>query len=174
MTLSTLSTRLLGRLAAALFLVLAVVVVVELFGTPESAGRGTFSKYVASLNRKLKFLRLSPRGTLIAALQGGATVACLGAAVFLSQPLLAVLLPAVAFLPSVLLSRRFSLRIAALEEQIEPWLNAIANALKASPSLGEAVAASASLVGAQVVKLTKHHQIIPTSERLIDGRILTR
>jgi tight adherence protein B len=169
----TLSTRLLGRLAAATFLALVCVVLVEFFGAADSAGRATLSRYVASLNQKLKFLRLSSRGAVIAALQGVAAAVCFGAAFFRSQPLLVVMLPAVAFLPHVVLSRRFSLRIAALEEQIEPWLNAIANALKASPSLGEAVAASASLVGApmsqEVDVVIKEYELGTPLDRALDN-----
>ncbi len=39
-------------------------------------------------------------------------------------------------------------RAARFEEQIENWLGAISNALKASPSLGEAIASTISLVPA--------------------------
>jgi tight adherence protein B len=166
-------TLLLGRLAALAFLVVALVAVLELFGTPASAGRTALSKYIAALDQKLKFLRGGAHGQLVVVLQGVLAVTCLGAALFQSQPLLVVLLPAVALLPSVLLSKRVALRIAALEEQIEPWLNAIANALKASPSLGEAIAASASLVGApmsqEVDVVIKEYELGTPLDRALDS-----
>lgn len=166
-------TVLLGRCAAGLFLAVAVGSVLELFGTTESGGRLALNKYAAGLNQRLKFLRSPPRGGAIATVQGGATAACLGAAIAQSQPLLVVVLPVIAFLPSVLLNKRVSLRIAALEEQIEPWLNAIANALKASPSLGEAVAASASLVGApmsqEVDVVIKEYELGTPLDRALDN-----
>lgn len=169
----TLSTRLLGRLSAAMFLVLACVAIVELFGRQESAGCVALGKYVASLNQKLKFLRFGLRGTLIARLQMGAVATCLGAAVFQTRPLLVVMLPLIVFLPNVVLIKRVALRIAALEEQIESWLNAIANALKASPSLGEAVAASASLVGApmsqEVDVVMKEYELGTPLDRALDN-----
>jgi tight adherence protein B len=37
-------------------------------------------------------------------------------------------------------------RISRIDEQIEPWLNAVANALKASPSLGDALSSTVTLV----------------------------
>ena len=167
------STVLLGRFAAALFLLVVGIAMVELFGSSESAGRLAFSKYAAALNRKLKFLRLPPRGALVATLQGATAAVCLAAAFAQSQPLLVVVLPIIAFLPSVVLSKRAALRIAGLEEQIEPWLNAIANALKASPSLGEAVAASASLVGApmsqEVDVVIKEYELGTPLDRALDN-----
>ena len=166
-------TVLLGRFAALLFLAATVVAMLELFGSAESGGRLALSKYAAGLNERLKFLRVPPRGALIAASQGAAVAVCLCVALVQSQPLLVVLLPAIAFLPNVLLSKRVALRIAALEEQIEPWLNAIANALKASPSLGEAVAASASLVGApmsqEVDVVIKEYELGTPLDRALDN-----
>ena len=166
-------TFLLGRFAAALFVAVAVIATVELFGSPEAGGRLAFSKYAATLNQRLRFLRILPRGRLIAALQGAAAAACLCAAVVQPQPFLVVLVPAIACLPSALLSTRVARRIAALEEQIEPWLNAIANALKASPSLGEAIAASASLVGApmsqEVDVVIKEYELGTPLDRALDN-----
>jgi tight adherence protein B len=166
-------TVLLGRVAAALFVAVAIVAALELFGSPEARGRLAFSEYTAGLNRRLRFLRIPSRGGLIAALQGTAAAASLSTALFLSQPFLVVLLPAIAFLPSALLTTRIARRVAALEEQIEPWLNAIANALKASPSLGEAVAASASLVGApmsqEVDVVIKEYELGTPLDRALDN-----
>ena len=141
-------TAILGRMAAAMLVAAMVAAAVHFFGSPGSAGRIAASRHIALLNEKLKFLRMPPHGLLIVGLQSAAVVGSLGYAVAQSQPLVAVTLPAIVFLPIVFLNQRVALRIAALEAQIEPWLNAIANALKASPSLGEAISASASLVGA--------------------------
>jgi tight adherence protein B len=166
------ATLLLGRIAALLFVVVTVVVVLELFGSPQASGRVALFKYTTALNQKLKFLRFQTHGRLISISQGVLAVTCLGVALFQSQPLLVVLLPLVAFLPSVVLSKRVALRVAALEEQIEPWLNAIANALKASPSLGEAIAASSSLVGApmsqEVDVVIKEYELGTPLDRALD------
>jgi len=162
-----------GRLAAALFLAAAVIATHQLFGSRQSAGRLALSKYAAALNQRLRFLRMPPRGALIAMLQATAAALCVGAAILQSEPLLVVILPVIAFLPSVWLNKRASLRIAGVEEQIEPWLNAIANALKASPSLGEAVAASVTLVGSpmsqEVDVLIKEYELGTPLDRALDN-----
>ena len=166
-------TLLLGRLGALAFLVVAFVAVLELFGTPNSAGRAALASYIAALEQKLKFLRSAAHAQQIVVSQGVLAIICFGAALFRTQPLLVVLLPFVALLPSVLLSKRVAIRIAALEAQIEPWLNAIANALKASPSLGEAIAASASLVGApmsqEVDVVMKEYELGIPLDRALDS-----
>lgn len=169
----TTPTMLLGRFAAALFVAVAMIAALEFFGSPDAGGRLALGRYTAGLNQRLKFLRVPSRGELIAAVQGTAAAVCLCAAVVQAQPFLVVLLPAIAFLPSALLGTRVARRIAALEEQIEPWLNAIANALKASPSLGEAVAASASLVGApmsqEVDVVIKEYELGTPLDRALDN-----
>jgi tight adherence protein B len=55
-------------------------------------------------------------------------------------------LPALFVGPRVLLASKSARRVARVEEQIEPWINAVANALKASPSLGEALCSTTTLV----------------------------
>lgn len=141
-------TTLLGRLAASALIAAAVALFVHLFDSASAPGTVAILKYVARLNEKLAFLRIAKRGTLILALQIACAVGLLVVAIVEAQPVLVVVFPAIGFLPAVFLNQRIALRTAALEAQIEAWLNAIANALKASPSLGEAISASASLVGA--------------------------
>jgi len=161
-----------GRLAATLCVATCCFVGLALFGSPGSSGRLALNTYMTSLDARLKFLRISHRGGAIVTAQGVAIALCVGVALSQGQPLLVVLLPAIAFLPSVLLGRRIALRIAALEEQIEPWLNAIANALKARPSLGEAIGASAGLVGApmseEVDVVIKEYELGTPLDRALD------
>jgi tight adherence protein B len=59
-----------------------------------------------------------------------------------------LLIPLIVMGPTVYLDRLAATRVTNVEAQIEPWLVAIANALKASPSLGEAIASTATLVSA--------------------------
>jgi tight adherence protein B len=86
-------------------------------------------------------------------------------------PLL-LLLPGLLVAPKVLLEWLVARRILKLEEQIEPWLNAIANALKASPSLGEAIASSISLVQSpmsdEVDVLVKEYELGTPLDRALD------
>jgi tight adherence protein B len=54
--------------------------------------------------------------------------------------------PAILFAPRVFLTRATARRVSQVEAQVEPWVNAVANALKASPSLGEAICSTTTLV----------------------------
>lgn len=118
------------------------------FARSTSPGRVNLSAYGASLDGRLRFIRSSWRGTQVALTQCILVVSC-GIFALLTKswpPLL--LVPLLAMIPSAVLTRSKEKRIARVEEQVEPWLNAVANSLKASPSLGEALASSISLVPA--------------------------
>jgi tight adherence protein B len=60
--------------------------------------------------------------------------------------LLLLLVPVVLVAPAMRLERATAARVTQIDAQIEGWLGAIANSLKASPSLGEAIASTISLV----------------------------
>jgi tight adherence protein B len=57
-----------------------------------------------------------------------------------------LLLPLAGLLPIAVLRRRHKKRVEKLEGQLDSWLLILANALKASPSLGEAIKSSAKIV----------------------------
>jgi tight adherence protein B len=75
----------------------------------------------------------------------GVAAAVVAALAFAKWPAL-LFAPAIALGPRLLIERQVARRVAQIEEQIEPWLVAIANALKASPSLGEAIASTVTLM----------------------------
>ncbi|HVJ17443.1 MAG TPA: type II secretion system F family protein [Polyangiaceae bacterium] len=135
--------------------VLGVVLTLSLtawaaFGERSSPGRAAAREYTACLDKHLAFLRATISGTQV--LWGQvccATAASTVALVFGTWPAL-LFVPALAFGPKVLIEWLTARRVAKLEEQIESWLVAIANALKASPSLGEAIASTVSLVQAPI------------------------
>ncbi len=136
----------LGRLTLGGMLVLLLLGGAGLFGRPESAGRRAAWRYTSALGRKLKFLRVKLTGAQIlggqATIVAGATLLALGT----GRLVVLVVVPLVALLPQSLIERRVAERVTRIEAQIEPWLVAIANALKASPSLGEAIASSTTVV----------------------------
>jgi tight adherence protein B len=74
--------------------------------------------------------------------------------------------------PKVQLERLVARRVTAIEVQIEPWLNAVANALKASSSLGEAIAASVSLLPApmseEIDLLTKEYELGSSIDKALE------
>jgi tight adherence protein B len=102
--------------------------------------------YEARLERHTSFLLTSCHGAQIARLQ---VIVCGLSAGLLAVTqsglcVLLVLLTAVAP-PTVLWKRRAS-RVAKLERQLDTWLLMLANALKATSSVGEAVASTVALI----------------------------
>ncbi|MBT8496522.1 MAG: type II secretion system F family protein, partial [Deltaproteobacteria bacterium] len=80
--------------------------------------------------------------------QSIAVVGFAAAALFLGDELLALVALASAVGPYLVLQSRRRDRTAQIEKQIDGWLLALANALKATPSLGEALASSVTLTQA--------------------------
>lgn len=144
----TLATFWLGRVCAALGLLTMLALSQQWFGPPTSGGRVALRAHLARVNTKLRVLRSSLRAEQLLAAQVIAAVGNTAYVLISGNWLLLLLLPAVLFGPRVVLEHRLARRVGKLEEQVEPWLNAVANALKASPSLGEAIASSPALVPA--------------------------
>jgi tight adherence protein B len=116
------------------------------FAKPEQPGQQAIARYSDWLERKLRFLRLWFPASRILHSQIILSVVCIGCALATASAIALLLLPIIAFAPRFYLEGMVAKRVARIEELIEAWLNAIANALKASPSLGEAIASSSSLV----------------------------
>jgi tight adherence protein B len=114
---------------------------------PKSSLRERWATYEAALDYELRFLMIRDmNGARMARLQL-LVCALLGALAFALGdivPLFAI--PIVALAPYFVLRSRHHERIERLEAQLDPWLLMLANALKASPSLGEAVISSAKLM----------------------------
>ncbi len=133
-----------GALGAALF-ALFIAGWSEL-GRPGGSLRAPLERYARALDARLRFLRMTPCGRVIVRAQ------VLGVGLAAAVPLLgghAVvlgLLPLVVFGPKAFVERRAARRTAAVDAQLEQWLGAVANALKASLSLGEAIALTSRLV----------------------------
>jgi tight adherence protein B len=123
-----------------------LLVVLLFFSREDQAGSQGFLRYRSDLERKLRFLRLRQPGSRIVTIQVTACCLTLALALLTKSLLLLTLVPLFLFGPKIQFDRMVARRITMIEELIEPWLNAVANALKASPSLGEAIASSSSLV----------------------------
>lgn len=122
----------------ALALVLAAV-------TSDSALRKRLAGYEVSLDQELRFLLSRTSGATVLRIQAAIIAAIVVAAFLLDDPFLLLLSPLVAGAPLVVLRRRRDRRVLALELQLDGWLIVLANALRAAPSLGEALATSAGL-----------------------------
>ncbi|HEX7478390.1 MAG TPA: type II secretion system F family protein [Polyangiales bacterium] len=102
--------------------------------------------YAARVERDLRFLRVSGAGERVAALQATLCMLLLSTSFVTCTVWGSVAALAVAALPSIWLERGRNARVARIEEQVDAWLLALANALRATPSLGEALASTALLV----------------------------
>lgn len=168
----TATTLWLGRGAVALLVLSLSLSCWQLFGARDSPGRVALGRYETTLANKLRFLRIAlpARGLLL--IQGLVAVGAFGAAVVSNNPLVAVVAPLALLLPTLHLDRLLARRATQVEAQIEPWLNAVAGSLRASPSLGEAIASSIALVPAPIAEevdvLVKEYELGTPLDRALD------
>lgn len=126
----------------------ALALVAMSLGDPSGALHRAWTRHVASLDRHARFLRLGTSGEQIAIAQVAVSALSLLAAVALAEPALLALVPLAALAPSLVLRRRHEARVVRLDEQLDGWLVILASALRAAPSLGDALASSQALVAA--------------------------
>lgn len=112
---------------------------------PSSAVRRRLARYEASLDKEIEFLLYRTNGQKIARIQLLIIAGVLIGSFLLADVFFLALIPFVAIVPIAVLQRRRDKRIAAIELQLDGWLMVLSNALKAAPSLGEALATSQSL-----------------------------
>ena len=163
----------LGRVTAFTITAALLAGVWALFGTPEGAGRAKLRAYRNWLDRRLRFIRATTSARRVVLAQAVTGALALIGAVALGQWLLLPAVPIVALLPWLVLEQRAARRVTLVEEQIEPWLNAVANALKASPSLGEAIASTTTLVPSPISEevdvLVKEYELGTPLDRALDN-----
>jgi tight adherence protein B len=115
-------------------LILIRALIMDVEGLP----RRLWARYVAYLDRKLKVLFIWTPGEQIAAGQGIAIFIALSITLLLELPLWWLWLGLIAAGPPVYIELLRRQRVADVEKQLDGFLLAIANALKATPSLGDA------------------------------------
>ena len=125
-----------------------LLVVCFFFSNDEQPGRQAFGRYRDYLDSKLRFLRVRYDARRIIFGQSVLCVVVLTYALLNNSVIPLVIIPFIAIGPKTYLEHLSSKRITDVEAQIEPWLVAVANALKASPSLGEAIASTVPLLTA--------------------------
>ena len=135
-------------------------IVLSVFGTviaatlaaadEEGIVRRRYKKYIAEIDAEHKFLFVRTPGATIARNQMLGIAALSAAGLFFEQPLAVLAILAVAVLPLASLRRKHAKRVEALETQLDGWLLILANALKATPALGEAVRASTKIMRAPI------------------------
>ncbi|MEZ4286566.1 MAG: type II secretion system F family protein [Polyangiales bacterium] len=103
-------------------------------------------RYEASLENETRFQLLETSGKKIARVQIAAGIFLLVSALALRSVPIGCLAFAVAFLPQLVLRSRSEKRVHQLEEQLDSWLVILANALRSSPAIGDAIISTVSLV----------------------------
>jgi tight adherence protein B len=143
---ATASTYLMGYVGAAL-LVLGTTVAGYLFLTdPNSSLRRRWTQYEVALEAEVRFQLWKTTGAYIARVQLLVVVGLLVLCIFMEEPLLWLTVPAAIAGPWAYIQREHQRRIEQIEILLDSWLLLLANALKASPSLGESIVNSAKLI----------------------------
>ena len=114
--------------------------------TENSPPKRLFRHYAARLDRHMRFLLIPYSGDLLAQAQALVCATTLSMFAVTRSPAFALLGLAGACAPPLLLWKRHIARVTQLERQLETWLLMLANALKATSSVGEAIASTVALV----------------------------
>jgi len=109
--------------------------------------RSALTGYAARIDRDLAFLRRPPAGFRIVVMQVLAVLA-VAALALLTINTFWVLLPVALVAPIMWLKSERSQRVHRIEQQLDGWLLVLANALKAVPAIGDALASSQALMHA--------------------------
>lgn len=134
-------------LFSAVFLIGACAVISYLLLSIEgNLAQQQWLRYAARLERHSSFLLLPYRGSQIALAQLIATAAFAGLFAVSGSPAVALAALIAAAAPPFVLWKRHVARVAQLERQLDTWLLMLANALKATSSVGEAIASTVPLV----------------------------
>lgn len=166
-------TSLLGRSAIVLLLLALAGMGWSALGTEQSPGRLIIGRREEALSRKLRFLRAPITAKRVMLAQTGFVAVCVLAAALAQQPLLLAGAALALAVPDLYIDHLVAARTAQVESQIESWLNAVANSLRASPSLGEAIASSIALVPSPMAQevdvLVKEYELGVPLDRALDN-----
>jgi tight adherence protein B len=136
----------LGYGGAVLLVIGLTVAFAALALNPASGVRRAWARYEHLVDAECRFLLMQRTGASIGRMQliGIAIVPVVS--FLFGDWILLLLIPPIALAPYFVLKSRSAERLRRIEDQLDPWLLMLSNALKASPSLGEAVANSAKLM----------------------------
>ncbi|MGB8332659.1 MAG: type II secretion system F family protein [Polyangiales bacterium] len=105
-----------------------------------------FRDYAAYLDRELSFLVIPFPGAKVAKAQLLTCIASVGLLAATRSPVVGLLAVISVSAPPLLLWKRHVARVAQLDRQLDTWLLMLANALKSTSSVGEAIASTIALV----------------------------
>jgi tight adherence protein B len=128
------------KLLALVLLWLGIVATVYVTSTsPRSAARRAAVAYAAAIDAQMQTLFMAPLGAHIAWSQACAVMALLATYAFLPVPALVYVAAAVLVLPKLHLRRLLQKRRAKIDDQVNGFTLALANALKTTASIGDAL-----------------------------------
>lgn len=142
------ATYLMGYGGSLLAVIGVTFVLFSIFTDPDSAVRKRLTIYEKWLDEEIRFQLWKTTGAKFARVQLVIFFATLVVALVLVTrwPVFLLIPPAVAVFPRFYIQSQHHKRIERLEILLDSWLLLLANALKASPSLGEAIENSARLI----------------------------
>lgn len=149
-----------------LFLVAAGLGGYVLLSRPESMVRRAYPLYVALLNRRLYRMLLPAVGSRIVMAQLSALALLALAIASLGDARLGAAVVLVLIAPMAVLHVMHVRRVGRIDEQVDSFLLMLANALRATPSLGSALAYTEALISAPLSKeltVTLHEQRLGSS-----------
>jgi tight adherence protein B len=124
--------------------VCAALAIVSAFGAviyaPDTLAGRLYLRYVIALERRMRLMFIDTRGSHIVAAQGLAMAAVLALGLTLGLPLLFLALPLIGAAPMLVLERKRKQRVQKIEQKLDAFVVALANALRATPSPGRALA----------------------------------
>jgi len=129
------------KLACVVCAALAIVTAfaATVFAPDTLAGR-LYHRYVVALERRMRLMFIETRGSHIVAGQALAMAAMVALGLALGAPLLFLALPLIAAVPMLVLERKRKQRVQQIEQKLDGFVVALANALRATPSPGRALA----------------------------------
>lgn len=129
------------------------------FGTvasEDSVLRRAWNARASADDAVLRFVRAPIDGHVFVALQLGILIAAAVAALVEEDVVLLALGAGMVLLMRVVLSRRRAQRVATIEAQLDTWLGSLANALRSTPSLGEALAVTTEVIRGPISEEIDH------------------
>jgi tight adherence protein B len=106
---------------------------------PDTLARRLLFRYVATLEKRMRLMFIETRGMHVVIAQALAMVTAIGLALAVNR-LFMVLVPLVALAPVVMLERMRKKRVQRIEQVLDGFVLALANAMRATPSAGKALA----------------------------------
>lgn len=131
----------LAKLLGVSFLALCLALgLAALRGARDSALHRAYFRYVSDLERRLRLLFIERRASQIMIAQAATSCATIALALLSGKWLALGLLAPIALAPRIVLDRMQQARVVQIERKLDSFVVALANALRASPSAGRALA----------------------------------